>query len=87
VKKTENERHAFILRIWREPREIHGAAPQWRGKIENAANPREQRFLKDLGEIISFLSPYIERMGVEVSKPRKQINRTKSLRFPFFRMF
>jgi hypothetical protein len=71
VKPFNFDNHAFIVRIWPEPREIEGAAPQWRGKIENAANPREQRSLKDLDEIISFITPYLQKMGVEVSRPRK----------------
>jgi hypothetical protein len=71
VKPFNFDNHSFIVRIWPEPREIEGAPLQWRGKIENAANPREQRSLKDLDEIISFITPYLQKMGVEVSRPRK----------------
>jgi hypothetical protein len=54
----EDDEHAFILRIWYEPREIEGARPQWRGRIQHVITG-QQRYLKDLQEIVDFLEPYI----------------------------
>jgi len=82
VKSFKIDTQAFIVRIWPEPREIEGAVPQWRGKIENAANPMEQRSLKDLKDIASFISPYIQKMGIEVSRPPKWRERLRR-RIPF----
>ncbi len=53
----EEDEHAFILRIWYEPREIEGARPQWRGRIQHVITG-QQRYLKDLQEIVDFLEPY-----------------------------
>lgn len=55
----------FIVRIWREPREIEGAGPEWRGVIEHVGSG-ERRYLKDLGEITAFVAPRLEEMGVKL---------------------
>jgi hypothetical protein len=61
----ENNRRVFIIRIWREPREIEGAQPEWRGVIESAYDD-QRRYLKSLDEIITFILPYLDKMGVKV---------------------
>jgi len=44
----------FILRVWRETREIEGAAPEWRGVIEHAPSS-ERRYFKNLDELVDFI--------------------------------
>lgn len=61
----ENNRHVFIVRIWREPREVEGALPEWRGVIESTQD-NQRRYLKSLDEIIAFIFPYLEKMGVKL---------------------
>jgi hypothetical protein len=65
----ENNRWVFIIRIWREPREIEGALPEWRGVIEST-HDNQRRYLKSLDEIIGFILPYLEKMGVKLEKDR-----------------
>jgi hypothetical protein len=36
----------FVVRLWRERREIDGAAPYWRGVVEHVASGR-RRFLQE----------------------------------------
>ncbi len=57
--------HSFIVRIWREPREILGARPQWRGLIEHVASG-QRRYVTDLEGIANFIKPYIRQLGVGV---------------------
>lgn len=61
--------HVFILRIWREPRELADAAPEWRGFIEHASRGRRQ-YITRLADITDFITPYLREMGVE-PQPRK----------------
>jgi hypothetical protein len=60
----------FIVRLWLEPSESDDSVPQWRGVIENVQNGK-RRYLKDLNEITAFIVPYLEKMGVTISSPRK----------------
>lgn len=60
----EEDTHVFILRIWREGREIEGAEPVWRGVIEHVPSG-ERRYLGDLDEIPPFIRPYLEEGGVK----------------------
>ncbi len=62
---AHKNRQVFIVRIWREPREIEGELPEWRGEIESIQTG-EQRYLKSLDEIIIFIKPFLEKMGVRV---------------------
>ena len=62
--------HTFILRIWIEPREIEGAAPEWRGMVEHVDSGK-RKYLNDLDQIIAFIAPYLKEMGIKTSKPDK----------------
>jgi hypothetical protein len=57
--------HVFIVRIWLEPREIAGAAPEWRAVIEHVPDGK-QRYVNDLNQLEQFISPYLEEMGVRL---------------------
>jgi hypothetical protein len=65
---SEEDSQAFIVRVWREPREMRGAVPDWRGMIEHVPS-KERRYIKDLGEIAAFITPYLQRMGVKLGVP------------------
>ncbi len=41
----ESERHTFIVRFWRQPREIEGEPPDWRGMIEEVSAGQRRYFL------------------------------------------
>lgn len=59
--------HTFILRIWIEPREIEGAAAEWRGMVEHV-DSGQRKYLNDLDQIIAFIAPYLKEMGIKVPK-------------------
>ena len=60
----------FIVRLWIEPDGGDNTVSQWRGVIENVQNGN-RRYLRDLDQITAFIAPYLERMGVAISSPRK----------------
>ncbi len=63
---NQESTHVFVVRIWREDREIEGAAPQWRGSIEHVRDG-QRRYVKTLSKVIEFIVPYLEAMGVDVT--------------------
>jgi len=55
----EDNTCVFIIRIWFEPRSIEGAAELWRGTIIHIPTGK-RRYVKDLGDITTFMRPYLE---------------------------
>lgn len=55
---NEENRHVFIVRIWLEPREVEGAAPQLRGTIEHVPSGM-RRSVKALTEITDFIRSWL----------------------------
>jgi hypothetical protein len=55
---SEERRHTFIVRIWREPREVEGMTPEWRGLIERVGSG-DRRYFHRLDELISFMQGYM----------------------------
>jgi hypothetical protein len=66
----QNKDQTFIVRLWREPSDGDESLSQWRGVVENVQHGN-RRYLKDLNELTAFISPYIEKMGVKISNPKK----------------
>ena len=57
--ELEERTHVFILRIWREPREIEGATSEWRATVEHV-DSGARRHAKTLSEIAPILAGYLE---------------------------
>lgn len=66
---SRQDTHVFILRVWREPRELQGAAVTWRGKIEHVGN-HAKRYVKSLDEVTAFVATYLKEMGVQIEEPK-----------------
>jgi hypothetical protein len=54
----EDHTHAFIVRLWLEPREIQGEKPLWRGVIEHVPTGRRLS-LKNLDMTTAFIESYL----------------------------
>ena len=57
MENSDEGRHTFIVRIWREPREIEGEAAEWRGLIESVGDGR-RRYFRRLDELVDFMRIY-----------------------------
>lgn len=55
---TYDDRHVFIVRIWFEPREIKGEAPQLRGSVEHVPSG-ERRSVKAPEEVMAFMARFL----------------------------
>ena len=57
----------FIVRLWRERREIEGAAPEWRVMIEHVPTG-DRRYLRHVTQINDFMKHHIRsvdpRLGI-----------------------
>lgn len=62
----EANTHSFVVRVWREETTEPGDHVIWRGHITHVST-HQKRYLQDLEEIIFFMLPYLQQMGVEVS--------------------
>lgn len=67
----EDNTQVFIVRIWLERRNIEGAPVEWRGVIERITpgNDRcgdEKRYVKSLDDVVAFIAPYLQEMGVKL---------------------
>ena len=59
----ERQEEVFIVRMWREPREIPQAGVVWRCVIEHVPSGEQQAVIQPDG-ILLFMQPHIEQMGV-----------------------
>lgn len=50
--------HAFVVKVWLEGREIAGATPEWRGRVDHVQSGRRIYF-RDLGELLGFVQQFL----------------------------
>ena len=54
--------HVFIVRLWREPREIASAEPEWRGTVEHVPTG-ERRSVKRVHDVCMVIGDRLEQTG------------------------
>jgi hypothetical protein len=63
VKTGETDTHTFIITLWLEEQASGAEGARWRGHITHVLGG-ERRYIEDLGNIVTFIVPYLNRMGV-----------------------
>ena len=58
------ESHSFIVKIWLEESLEETGEAVWRGHVTHVPS-QERRYLHNLDDIIDFIGPFLERMGVK----------------------
>jgi hypothetical protein len=56
---------SFITKIWLEESATEGGSATWRGTITHVPSG-ERRYVQDLYEVLAFIAPFLERMGVRL---------------------
>src|SRR5947207_65926 len=56
---------SFIIKVWVEEHSNAGSPGRWRGHITDVSSG-ERRYLKDLDEILDFIAPRLEDIGVKL---------------------
>lgn len=64
MKHWDEDAMVFIVRLWREPREIPGAPPELRGSVEHLASGT-RRYFRKLDSILSFIVAYVDSADAE----------------------
>jgi hypothetical protein len=68
---SEPDVHAFVIRVRREPREIPGAAPEWRFWIEHHPGG-ERHYYRDFADVIRFIAQYLPHSAMLGDAPSNQ---------------
>ena len=63
----EANTHPFILKIWLEEGPEENEPAKWRGYIIHVPSGA-RRYIDNLDDVLNFIIPYLERMGVYVSQ-------------------
>ena len=65
MKSTKEIVHAFIVRIWIEPREAKDAEPIWRGVIEDVED-HERVYFDHLDKMSTYFAKYLQKIGIKI---------------------
>ncbi len=60
---SEGDSHSFIVKVWLEETAEEAGRPTWRGRITHVPSGKK-RYVKNMDEIIAFVVPYLQDMGV-----------------------
>ena len=58
--------HSFITKIWLEEEADETGRAVWRGTITHVPGG-ERRYLRTLNDVVTFIAPFVESMGVRLS--------------------
>jgi len=72
VKSTKEIIHAFIVRIWIEPRVAKDAEPIWRGVIEHVEGD-ERVYFDHLDKMNTYFAKYLEKIDIQIDNHKKRI--------------
>jgi hypothetical protein len=75
MKSFCEDTHSFILRCWREPRELKEAAPVWRGEVEHVPTGKRIYF-KNFEELKQFLTSYLPEINAGETRNEEKQERT-----------
>lgn len=62
---------SFVVRLWIEETAEEAGTATWRGHITHVPSG-DRRYIKELCEILPFISPYLEEMGVSLNNAGAQ---------------
>jgi hypothetical protein len=69
-----SESQSFIVKVWLEESAEEAGAATWRGHVTHVPN-QERRYLNTLDDIVDFIAPYLELMGVQPAGYRRSLRR------------
>jgi hypothetical protein len=82
----ESNTHSFIIKIWLEESVEEAGRARWRGYITHVPSG-ERSYLKDLDDIVAFMAPYLEGMGLKLGYRIRMRNWIRQLRTRSKRLF
>ena len=62
MRSFQEHANSFVVRIWLEPREIEGADPEWRGRIEHVESG-DRAYFRGLDKMVEFMVGHLDGLG------------------------
>jgi hypothetical protein len=59
--------HSFIVKVWLEETVEEAGTAIWRGRVTHVPSG-ERRYITKLDDILAFIAPYLQGMGVRLHK-------------------
>lgn len=66
----ESNTHSFVIRVWAEEQDEAGVVV-WRGHVTHVQSSRRV-YIQHLDEIVLFVAPYLEALGVQLPPAPKK---------------
>ncbi len=66
---------SFIVKVWIEESAEEAGEATWRGHVTHVPD-QERRYLHTLDDIVDFIAPYLELMGVQPAGYRRSLGRS-----------
>lgn len=76
----ETSIHSFVIKIWLEETADENASNLWRGHISHIPSG-EKRYIQNLNEMMFFVFPYIEEIGIKIPLKWRIAKLVKGKRF------
>lgn len=70
-----SQSHSFVVKVWLEESVEEAGEASWRGHVTHVPG-QERRYLHTLDDIVDFIAPYLELMGVQTAGYRRPPRRT-----------
>ena len=74
VDTFESNTHSFVIKIWLEETQEEAESSSWRGHITHVPS-KQRRYVENLDGISSFVSTYLEQMGIKAREPWQDIEK------------
>jgi hypothetical protein len=68
--------NSFVVKVWIEETDVEMSQVAWRGHITHVFSGK-RRYLKDLNEITTFVAPYLQAMGVKLTRRTRLLSLLK----------
>ena len=73
IQLAEFNTHSFVIKLWLDDTDREREPAPWRGYITHVSSGT-RRYLKDVDDIVKFIEPYLEAIGV-AKRPRWRIGK------------
>lgn len=65
--------HSFVIKIWLEETAEEAGAARWRGHVTHVGSKKRRHF-QELGDLLAFIWPYLQKMGVKDTKVQRLLD-------------
>jgi hypothetical protein len=77
-----SQSHSFVVKVWLEESVEEAGEATWRGHVTHVPD-QDRRYVHTLDDILDFIAPYLDLMGVQPAgyrRPMRRIARSRLTR-------